>query len=74
MIATACTLNISSAESERVFSRVKTTISIQRNRMTVRNLNRVLHIIMNGNERDNFPFSEVAKKWLALKSRRLISN
>ena len=74
MIATACTLYISSAECERVFSRVKATLSMQRNRMTVRNLNRVLHFVMNGNERDNFPFSEVAKNWLALISRRLISN
>lgn len=65
LIATACTLNISSAEWERVFSRVKTTISIQRNRKTVRNLNRVLHIVMNGNERDNFSFCEVAKEMVS---------
>jgi hypothetical protein len=71
LLSVACTLCISSADCERVFSRVKSTITIQRNRMSVANLNRILHVHINGQERADFPFDRVARKWMAMKSRRL---
>lgn len=62
-----CTLPISNAEVERIFSQLKLIMTDKRNKLKVENANKLLLVKLN--KFDNF--DEAVRKWKSQKNRRL---
>ena len=70
----ALVLPVSTVDCERCFSvmkRVKTTL---RNRISTTTLDSLLRIRIEGPESADFNFAETAKKWAAIRNRRLFNS
>lgn len=71
LYSVACTLPVSTSEVERLFSAVKLIITDHRASLHVQTVDRLIRVKLNGPDRDNFPFREVALRWRRQKNRRL---
>ncbi|XP_053380132.1 zinc finger protein 862-like [Mercenaria mercenaria] len=68
LCSTAAVLPVSTAEVERVFSSVNRIVTDLRNRLSVENTNKLLHVIKND---QYINYQAVVKRWLKAKPRRI---
>lgn len=68
-LAVACTLPISNAEVERIFSQIKLVLTDRRTHLKFEHVNQLMIVKLN----DNLDLKSVVDKWRKLKNRRLFS-
>ncbi|XP_046546632.1 uncharacterized protein LOC124256710 [Haliotis rubra] len=71
LLSVYATVILSTSEVERVFSRVKLIVTDHRNRLSVKNCNRLLMISMNTSSTADIDMDKVVAKFLSRKNRKI---